>query len=99
MENERIARLEESSKSAHKRIDGLENKIENIYELTTSVKEIATEMKAMRTDVNKIDERVVSIEKEPGQNYKDMKNKIVGQIVTFIVGSILTAIGFYVFKK
>lgn len=76
----------------------MENKIESIYELAVSVKEIAVEVKAMRTDINKIDDRVCNIEKEPAENYKDIKNKIVGQVVTFVVGAILTALAFYIFK-
>lgn len=64
-ENERLARIEESCKSAHHRIDCLENKMENIQDLTIAIKEIAIEVKAMRSDVNKIDERVSDIEKQP----------------------------------
>ena len=70
MENERIARVEESLKSLHKRVDNMENKIESIYELAVSVKEIAVEVKAMRTDLNKIDNRVCNIEKEPAEQHK-----------------------------
>lgn len=78
MENERLARCEESSKQAHKRIDTLEHKVENIYDLTTSVKEIAVEMKAMREDMNKIDSRVQAIEEKPSKNW----DKIINIIIT-----------------
>lgn len=78
MENEMLVRVDESTKQAHKRIDILEHKVENIYELTTSVKEIATEMKAMREDVNKIDDRVKSIEDKPAKNW----DKVISLIIT-----------------
>lgn len=78
MENERLARVEESAKQAHKRIDTLENKVENIYELTTSVKELAIETKAMREDFNKMDERVKSIEEKPAKNW----DKVISLIIT-----------------
>lgn len=42
---EKVAHLEEREKSNTKRIDVVENKVENIYDLTLSVREIATEMK------------------------------------------------------
>ena len=78
MDTERLVRVEESAKQAHKRIDNIENKVENIYELTASVKEIATEMKAMREDVNKIDSRVLAIEEKPAKR----RDSIVGTIIT-----------------
>ena len=98
MDNERLVRVEESTKQAHKRIDTLEhnlentdNKIENIYELTISVKEIATEMKAMREDMTKIDDRVKSIEEKPAKRY----DAIVGQVISIIVAGI---VGFFLAK-
>ena len=47
--NELLARVDESTKSAHKRIDKLEDMVKDIHELTYGVKEIATEVKLMRT--------------------------------------------------
>lgn len=78
MDNEMLVRVDESTKQAHKRIDCIEHKVENIYELTSSVKEIATEMRAMREDVCKIDARVKSIEDKPAKNW----DKIVSLIIT-----------------
>ena len=51
---ERLVENEQRSKSNSKRLDSIENKVENIYDLTLSVREIATEMKAMREDQNKM---------------------------------------------
>lgn len=98
MDSERLVRVEESNKQAHKRIDTLEhkqeatdNKIENIYELTISVKEIATEMKAMREDMAKIDNRVHAIEEKPVKRY----DTIVGQVISIIVAGV---VGFFLAK-
>lgn len=98
MDNERLVRVEENTKQAHKRIDTLEhkqeatdNKIENIYELTISVKEIATEMKAMREDMAKIDNRVHAIEEKPAKRY----DAVVGQIISIIVAGV---VGFFLAK-
>lgn len=77
MESELIVRVDESCKQAHKRLDTLENKVENIYELTASVKEIATEMKAMREDVSNIDSRVIAIEQKPAKNWENLIKTIV----------------------
>ena len=91
MENERLVRVEESSKQAHKRLDTVESKINNIYELATSVREIAIEMKEMRKDMSNIDSRVKSIEDKPGKRY----DTIVGQIISIIIAAVL---GFFLAK-
>ena len=83
---EKIVEAEQRSKSNTKRLDSLENKLDNIYELTVSVKEIATEMKAMREDVNKIDKRVVDIENKPSKKM----DQIWGYIVGGLIGALIT---------
>ncbi len=91
---EKIAHIEERGKSNSKRIDSLENKVENIYELTMSVKEIATEMKAMREDVNKMDSRLSELEEKPLKEYENTKSQIKKQVISFFIGIVLTAIAF-----
>lgn len=91
-EKELLARVDESTKSAHKRIDRLESTIEDIRELTFGVKEIATEVKLMREDFQKLDERVSSIEKEPADAYKDLKKQIRNSSLSVIIGAALGAI-------
>ena len=92
--NEKVAHLEEREKSNTKRIDAVENKVENIYDLTLSVREIATEMKAMREDQNKMNERLKIIEEKPIKDYEDTKKQVKKQVVSFITGIVLTAIAF-----
>ena len=75
-------------------IDTLENKVENMYELTISVKEIATEMKAMREDVNKMDSRLSELEEKPLKEYENTKSQIKKQVISFFIGIGLTAIAF-----
>ncbi len=91
-EKELLARVDESTKSAHKRIDRLESTIEDIRELTFGVKEIATEVKLMREDFQKLDDRVSSIEKEPANDFKEIKKQIRNSTVSVILGAILGAI-------
>lgn len=99
MEKTDIIKLQETedrSKSNMKRLDEhdmkfkeVDNKLEDIHELTYSIKEIATEVKLMREDVNKLDTRVGNIEKEPAQDYKDTKKAIRNQIICTIAGAII----------
>lgn len=79
---ERLTVVEQSTKSAHHRIDTLDK-------LTESVHIIATETKAMREDVNDITERVDEIEKRPNKRYET----VVGAILTALVGGL---IGYFV---
>ncbi len=91
---ERLVENEQRSKSNSKRLDSIENKVENIYDLTLSVREIATEMKAMREDQNKMNERLKIIEEKPIKDYEETKKQIKSKVVSFFVGIILTAIAF-----
>lgn len=83
----------DSTKSAHKRLDTIENKVENIYDLTVSVKEIALETKAMREDVNKIETRVNAIEEKPSKRYEGIVTNIISCLVTAIVTYFLIKMG------
>lgn len=91
---EKVAHLEEREKSNTKRIDSVENKVENIHNLTLSVREIATEMKAMREDQNKMNERLKIIEEKPIKDYEETKKQVKEKVISFITGIILTAIAF-----
>ena len=91
---ERLVENEQRSKSNSKRLDSIENKVENMYDLTLSVREIATEMKAMREDQNKMNERLKIIEEKPVKDYEDTKKQVKGKVISFVTGIILTAIAF-----
>lgn len=95
---ERLVEVEQRSKSNTKRIDEHDGKLEDIHDLTFAVKELANETKLMREDVNNLNSRVANIESEPAKEYKDIKKNIRNQIITFILGAILSGIGVMIFK-
>ncbi|MCI9366298.1 MAG: hypothetical protein HFJ54_07255 [Clostridia bacterium] len=72
-----IIENKDSCKSAHHRIDKMENDIGEIKELTIAVKEIAMETKANREDVNKMNERLETIEQKPAKNWDNLKWLII----------------------
>lgn len=76
----------QSCKSAHHRMDKMENDIGEIKELTIAVKEIAMETKANREDVNKINKRLENIERKPANNWDKVVTTSIGTIVGAIVG-------------
>lgn len=79
----------QSVKSAHHRIDKMENDIGEIKELTIAVKEIAMETKANREDVNKMNERLETIEQKPAKNLDKVTTTIIGTVVGAIAGAII----------
>lgn len=84
-----IIENKDSCKSAHHRLDKLENDIGEIKELTIAVKEIAMETKANREDVNKINERLEDIEQKPAKNWDKIITTVIGTVVGAIVGGII----------
>ena len=84
-----IIETQQSSKSAHHRLDKLEEDVGEIKELTIAVKEIAMETKANREDLNKMNERLENIEKKPANNWDKIVTTSIGTIVGAIVGAII----------
>lgn len=98
-ELEKLLETEQRSKSNKIRLNEhdaqfkeVNSKLDDIHELTYSIKEIANEVKLMREDVNKLDKRVENIEQEPAKDYKDTKKLIRNQVIGFALGIILTII-------
>ena len=77
---ERLTAVEQSTKSAHHRIDTLDK-------LTESVHIIATETKAMREDVNEI-------EKKPNKRYETVVTAVITALVGGLIGYCVKILGF-----
>ena len=80
---ERLTAVEQSTKSAHHRIDTLDK-------LTESVHIIAT----MREEVNDITSRVDEIEKRPTKRYETVVTAIITAIVGGLIGYFVKMLGF-----
>lgn len=92
-ELQRLTQVEDRSKSNTKRLDGLDQTVNNIHDLTLAVKEIAVEMKAMREDMNKIDKRVMAIEAKPVKRWENIIDKIIFTILGLVIAFIFSKIG------
>lgn len=75
---EKIAHMEESLKSAHKRIDG-------INALTKSVYELASSIKTMQHDITDISGRIKTIEEKPAKRW----DLVVSTVITTAVGILI----------
>ena len=84
---ERLTVVEQSTKSAHHRLDSLDKPTESVHI-------IATETKAMREDVNDITERVDEIEKKPNKRYETVVAAIITALVGGLIGYFVKMLGF-----
>lgn len=76
---EKMAHIEESLKSAHKRIDGIEA-------LTKSVYEIASSIKTMQHDITDMSGRIKTIEEKPAKRWDLVITTAITTIVGIVIG-------------
>lgn len=75
---EKVAHIEESVKSAHKRIDGIDALTKSVYELASSIK-------TMQHDITEMSGRLKTIEDKPAKRW----DLIVSTIITTFVGAVI----------
>lgn len=88
----RVATVEASTKSAHKRIDELQVITKAFYELAADVKVMVNEMTNMKTDINDIKVKVAAQENEPNKLLFNIKNAALTGLVGAIVGALVALI-------
>ena len=86
---ERLTAGESSIKSAHHRIDSLEEMSKSIKDLAIATAQIAAETKALREDYEKVDNRVVTLESKPVKRYETFVTAILTGLGTGLVGFLL----------
>ncbi len=89
---ERLTAGEQSIKSAHHRIDSLEEMSKSIKDLAIATAQIATETKALREDYVKADARIESLESKPVKRYETFVTAIITGLATGIVGYLLALV-------
>lgn len=74
------------------RIKKLETEQTNIHQLAQSVAVMAEQMKTMNASVNKLTNKVDTLEAEPGKRWRFVVEKciyfIIGAIITFVLAQI-----------
>lgn len=78
-------RQDEENKRQNRRIDLLEQNVEKMGVLTTSVERLATNMESMLKEQEKQGKRLETLESRDGEMWR----KVVGYIVTAVIGIIL----------
>lgn len=84
-----VAEINERCKSNTKRINELSAKVENIADLTTSVKVLAEREARMETDVKEIKTDVKTLNGRAGKRWDSLVDKalavLVGALVTYLI--------------
>ncbi len=76
---DRLAHLEESLKSAHKRIDGIDSLAKSVYEIASSLKD-------MKGDITDMSDRIKTIEEKPAKRWDLIVTSAITAIVGIVVG-------------
>lgn len=78
-------RLEEANSRQNKRIELLEESVQQINDLTVSVRELATSMKSMVKEQERQGARLEQLEERDGEMWR----KVIGYIATAVVGVVI----------
>lgn len=82
----------DSAKSAHRRIDGLENEIKDIRGLTSAMARVDTKVDGLESDVKEIKSDVKAITARPGKNWDKFTGAIIAALASGLVAAILALI-------
>ena len=81
---------ENQIKSLKHRMDQVEENDKTLTEMAVSIKELAVNMSHMTAEQKKQGERLERLEAEPSNNYKFIKQTIIGLIASGVLGAIIS---------
>lgn len=96
---ERIVKVEESAKSAHKRIDSYEKTIDNIHSIALDVKCLAGDVRvfaeqlvSVKNKSDKIEKIVEEDRNRPNNLVYNVKEKVITGVFMIIIAALLAVI-------
>lgn len=84
---------DEKLKNVETKTEKLETKVTALEKIYITIEKLTNEIVELRKDTNSINERLTSIEKEPGENWKKISSYILTAIIGAVVSYILVKIG------
>lgn len=87
-----LSRVNDEQTRQNRRLDVVEGKLENLAELTSSVKLLAANMDRMVKEQAKIGERLDDLEAEPAENWKKAVWVVVVALISAAVGFFLKGV-------
>lgn len=85
---QRITKVEESTKSAHHRIDALEGGQKEIRDLALSVNTLAMSVKSLCEDMTGVSGRVQELESKPSKRWEQLIYVLVAAAVGYFIARI-----------
>lgn len=92
-------RIDDENTRQNRRLSALEDNVKEIHGLTVSVERMAVNMENMLLAIEKQgnlieaqSNRIDQIEKEPANNYKQIKMTIITAVISAIVGAVVGAV-------
>jgi predicted nucleic acid-binding Zn-ribbon protein len=89
---ERLTSNESSAKSAHKRIDDVEKKQNDLADLVGSVKVLADREARVEEDVNEIKTDVKELKQKPIKRYETVVTAIITTICGGVIGYLVSLV-------
>lgn len=86
---ERIQAVEESTKSAHKRIDDLQSDNKVLHEMNANIKLLAEQYKTQGKKLDCIEIDVKELKEKPGKRWDSVSMVVIVCIVTTVLGYLL----------
>lgn len=84
----------DSARSAHHRIDKLENDVKDVHELAEAMAGMQKEMSNVKDDVSEIKETVSTLKNKPAQFWNTLVIAIITAIASGLVGFFIAHIHF-----
>lgn len=89
----RITELEQQTKSNKRRIDALERSTDALNRLATSVEVLATKQSNMLSTLNRLDDKVETLEGKSGKRWDGLMDKLFWIILSAAIGYTLAQFG------
>jgi len=89
----KVTEVEERAKSNSRRIDKLEDRADRSDKLYEAIATIQTKQDNMEGDVSEIKADVKKLTLKPGDEYSDLKGKILWAVIAAVIGLVLGKVG------
>ena len=90
---QKLAEVDSRSKSNTKRLDRLEELIETVHELATTMQLMADKQERTAETVERLDTKLSAIEQEPAKRWKAVVEKVLMTVVAALVGFVMAKLG------
>ncbi len=87
---QRISAVEQSTRSAHKRLDELISLNTSVNNLAISTATMAEQLKTLTENSAKLDQKISALELKPGKRWETVAMQIVQLVIAGVVGFLLS---------